>query len=285
MKTILQKALLLDKYAFIEHIISLNQKKVISTLDSDDNLKEQYRQKVSQLYTDGMNINYWHKDMKFAESSALVQLLTPEQRGRVFFASIVQRNNFTASYHAVEHEFILQEDLVEHLSQLVLDEIGRLAIDDAVAHLEKNINYLDYLEKAFKPFIEDSLYVFVLYASFIHHVKKGSIFNNHNFLNMIDMLSEEQLEMFKPEYYQVSLKLIDSYKKKLHFDDWPSNLKNLFYKDIKTPNPYNCGGISSWQFTIEEFKPYGSIIEKFILNDIFNDKFPALGKTSKKTKL
>lgn len=285
MKTILQKALTLDKYAFIKHIISLNQNKVISTLDSNESLKEQYRQKTFQLYTEGMNINDWHKDMEFAESIALVQLLTPEERGRVFFASIIQRNNFKAAYNAVQNEFILEDSISQHISSIVFDEISRLSIENEVSHLEKNIDYLNYIEKGFKPYLESSLYAFLLYSSFVHHVKKGSIFNNQNFLHMVDMLSEHQLEKFKPHYYEVSIKLINSYKKKLHFDDWPSNLKILFYNDIKTANPYNCGGISSWQFTIEEFKPYASILEKFILNNSFNDKFPALGNTSKKNKI
>lgn len=285
MKKILQKALSLEKYDFIEYIISLNQHKISSIFDSDALLKEQYRQKANELYTEGMNIHDWHKDMQFAESGVLVQLLTPEQRGNVFFVSIIQRNNFMAAYNAVQHDFVLNEDIIQHLPDLVLDEISRLSGEDAVAHLEKNINYLDYLDKAFKPFLEDSLYTFVLYTSFVHHVKKGSVFNNQNFLHMVDMLSDYQLEKFKPHYYQVSIKLIDSYKKKLHFENWPDHLKSLFYNDIKTANPYNCGGISSWRFTIEEFKPYGLILEKFILNDAFNDKFPAMGKISKKNKI
>lgn len=151
-------------------------------------------------------------------------------------------------------------------------------------HLEDGINYIEYLEKGFKPYLESARYVFILYTSFVHHVKNGMQLSEKKFLSDIDLTNTQSFS-FNLTHYNNSIKLVQKYKTLLNFEHWPSQLVAKFYQDIKTPNPYNSFGIGSWENELSEFGVYGKILETIRLKESFDSKFPIKGLGNKSQKI
>lgn len=285
MKTILEQALTLNKEDFIDKMISFNQEDIITTLDNDDNLQTNYKNKVITIYNEDLINTDFYRNVDFAASKALLSLLEPEQRGWVLYFSCIRGASFKSAYNAVDLGFCDNDNMKKFLPTLVFDEINRLAKGEQFPHLENNINYLKFVDTVYKPYINDETYLFMLYASFVHHVKNGFDINNQNFLSMVGMQDDNKAKTYKKEYYTNCMALIENYKEKLHFDLWTPELLGLFHKDIQTPNPYNSMGISSQKYELEQFAKYGKILGKLLMKNEFDKKFPEKQQHHKKAKI
>lgn len=264
MKTILEQALKLNKPEFIEKITSLNQEDIIDIFNNDNNLQNNYKNKVIDIYNEGIVNPEFHKRVEFSESKALLSLLEPEQRGWVLYFSCMRGLSFKAAYNSVELGFNGNENMKKFFSTL-----------------ENNIDYLHFIDNAYKPYINDETYIFVLYASFVLHVKNGFNINNKHFLNMVGMQDDNEVQKYKKQYYTNCIALINNYKEVLHFDAWNPQLLKLFHKDINTANPYNNIGISNKQYELEQFSQYGEILKKILMKSDFDKKFHEKNKNIK----
>lgn len=285
MKTPLEQALTLNKKEFIDKLISLDQEEVIHTLEHNIHLKKQYENKVVDIYNENIANNDFYRKVEFGESTALISLLKPEQRGWILYFSCVRGANFKVAYNCAEIGFVDNEHMKNFFSNLVFDEVNRLARSDNFPHLENNVDYLGFIDKVYKPYINQENYTFMLYASFVHHVKNGFNINNQNFLSMVGMQADNDSDKYKKQYYTNCMVLIEKYKEKLHFDLWTPELLGLFHKDIQTPNPYNSMGISSQEYELQQFAKYGKILGRFLMKNDFDEKFPEKQQNHKIAKI
>lgn len=284
-KTILEQAITLPKKDFLDKILSLNQVEIIDTWENEPSLKNQYQEKVNAIYKEDIVEKDLYKEFGFAQSISLLSLLTPDIRGKILYCSCIHGQHFKVAYNVVELGYAPNSNMNKFFPHFAFDELSRLSHTDTFPHLENTIDHLHFLEQVFKPFLEPATYHFILYASFVHHVKNGFNFNNKNFLNLLGLQDDNTYAVFKKEFYTNSMNLIEQYKQKLGFDLWTPDLLSLFHKDIKTPNPYSRIGISNQKYELEQFAPYSHALEKIMMKDGLDHKLPAKGIANKKAKL
>lgn len=285
MKTTLTQALNLAKEEFIAKMISLNQDKVMKTLDSDLTLKSKYQDKVVEIYNEDIAHQDFFRKVEFGESKALLSLLNLNQKGWVLYFACIRGGSFKAAYNAVELGFQDNNNIKKFFPNLVFDEVNRLANGENFPHLENNIDYLGFIDKAYKPYISHEIYTFMLYASFVHHVKNGFNINNQHMLNLVGMQADNEMKKYKKQYYHNCMSLIEKYQEKLHFELWTPQLLGLLHKDIKTPFPYHNTSFSNQTYELEQFAPYGEVLGKFLMKDNFDKKFPEKQNNHAKVKI
>lgn len=275
MNNILEEVLLLDDKDFIDQIISLPQQEVLHVLNQDTLLKAGYYNRVLDIYNNHVaDKTYVVKGLKFAQSLALITLLPIIGRSSCFFFSLYNGNNFKAAYNCSLTGIELNSNHMLHFPRLAYEELNRLSDAESFPHLENNIDYLLFTEKAFKLFIKPKEYLFFLYYSLVQHVRNGLKFNHMPFLQKTGLIDDTQESLYKEHYLTNTYALIDQYKKVLHFSEWNSDLLNLFYTNIHSKERFDIMNQDFWKLEIKNFQPHAEFMTKLLLKESFFLKFP-----------
>lgn len=286
MKHILEHSLLLEDNDFIEKILSFNQKEVLYTLEQNLVLKDYYSKRVVDIYNTNVADNsFVVKNLKFAESFALISLLQIIGRSSCFFFSLYNGNNFKSAYNCSLAGIALNANHTLHFPRLAYEELNRLSEAQSFPHLEDNIHYIDFIEKAFKPFINTKEYLFFLYYSLVQHVRNGLKLCHTPFLQQTGLIDSIEKTYYKNCYLDNTYLLIEQYKKILIFSEWNTDLLQLFHNSIYSKESFDIMNKDFWALEIKNFHPHAEFIKKLLLKESFSLKFPKKNIDNKSTKI
>lgn len=233
----------LQPYEFLDSVLNHGDRKIFSWMVRNEDFKSQFILKCQQLCNES-----WIPSSGLYLSRAIVSCLNPQQRGTLFFQYLKEAQNFIATHEISKFSLDFLPEVKEHFKQLPWFELQRLKTD--FSHLDNHVNYIEWLEKYFKPNISDESYLFLFYLAFVSTIQSGIRLNTYQFTNSINISIKKSTYV---QHYKPCIELIKKFQKILRFENWSDDMKNELQQDFLSQAHYKRMALASWNSSCENF--------------------------------